>query len=126
MERPAYEQECARFIADAIGGHHWQIWVAEVDGAVVAQVFVALVEKVPRPVREHCRIAYLTNVYTLPAFRGRGLGHRLVRHAQEAARAADAELMLVWPSEDSADFYGRLGFEAEREPLVWHADRNAD
>jgi ribosomal protein S18 acetylase RimI-like enzyme len=73
-------------------------------------------------VREHRRIAYLTNVYTRAEYRGRGIGARLVRHAQEAARAADVELMLVWPSEDSIDFYGRLGFAAGEEPLVWHLD----
>jgi GNAT superfamily N-acetyltransferase len=121
VERAEYERECRAFLSEAIGGDHWQIWLAEIDGRIVSHVYVALVDKVPRPIREHRRIAYLTNVYTRPEFRGRGIGGRVLERAQEAARAADVELMLVWPSEESVDFYRRYGFASPGEPLVWEA-----
>jgi hypothetical protein len=34
------------------------------------------------------------------------------------ARAEDLELLMVWPSEASVDFYGRAGFERDPEALV--------
>jgi GNAT superfamily N-acetyltransferase len=118
-ERPEYEDECRAFLAAAIERGDWQIWVAEIDGRIVSHVYVALVDKVPRPIRERRRIAYLTNVYTRPEFRGRGIGSLVLEDAQAAAREAEAELMLVWPSKESAAFYRRHGFTSPGEPLVW-------
>jgi ribosomal protein S18 acetylase RimI-like enzyme len=120
-ERPDYETEFRAFLTEALERSSWQVWVAELGGHIVAHVYVALVDKVPRPIREHRRIAYLTNVYTRPECRGRGIGGRLLDRAQEAAREADVELMLVWPSEESIDFYRRHGFSSPGEPLVWEA-----
>jgi hypothetical protein len=42
--------------------------------------------------------------------------------AQDAAREADVELMIAWPSDESSTFYKREGFSDPEEPLVWHAD----
>jgi hypothetical protein len=30
--------------------------------------------------------------------------------------------MIVWPSEESVDFYERAGFERPDEPLIWRSD----
>lgn len=121
LSRPEYAAECAAFLTDATSSGRWHIWVAEVDGRIVSHVFVALIDKVPRPVREKRKIAYLTNVYTRPAFRGQRIGAQLVRRAQEAARELDVELMIVWPSDESVEFYKREGFAAPQEPLIWDA-----
>jgi GNAT superfamily N-acetyltransferase len=120
---PGYEDECRAFLEDAIAGGRWQIWVAELEGSVVSHAFVALVDKVPRPIYVPRRIAYLTNVYTRPEHRNHGIGAAVIRRAQEAARDADVELMVVWPSDESRDFYAREGFERPDDPLVWHATR---
>jgi len=121
MSRTGYEADCAAFLEDAICGGRWNIWVAEQNERIVAHVFVALVDKVPRPVRENSKIAYLTNVYTRPSFRGKGIGAKLMERAREAAREADVELMIVWPSKESLSFYEREGFTAPDEPLIWEA-----
>jgi predicted N-acetyltransferase YhbS len=119
--RRGYEADCRAFLKDAITSGRWQIWVAEVEGRVVSHAFVALVEKVPRPVRENSRIAYLTNVYTRLEHRNKGIGERLIKQALEAASDADVELMIVWPSDESAAFYKRQGFASAEEPLIWEA-----
>lgn len=122
--RPEYEAECREFLIEAISAGRWDIWVAEVSGQVVSHVYVALIDKVPRPVRENRRIAYMTNVYTRPSHRGSGIGGRLVQRAQEAARQADVELVIVWPSGESIAFYKRYGFKeaSPDEPLIWESD----
>jgi GNAT superfamily N-acetyltransferase len=119
--RPDYEEDCRAFLIDAITGGRWQIWVAEVEQRLVSHAFVALIDRVPRPIRENARIAYLTNVYTRPPFRGRGIGRALLRRAQEAAQGADVELMIVWPGDESVEFYVREGFENPHEPLIWRS-----
>jgi GNAT superfamily N-acetyltransferase len=120
--RPGYEEDCRAFLTDAITGGRWNIWVAEVEGEIVSHAYVALIDKVPRPTRETARIAYLTNVYTRPGFRRRGIGAEVVQLAQKAARQADVELIVVWPSNDSIEFYKREGFAEPDEPLIWTAE----
>lgn len=118
--RPEYEAECREFLTEAISADTWDIWVAEVSGQIVSHVYVALIDKVPRPVRANRRIGYLTNMCTRPPHRAGGIGGRLVRRAQDAARQADVELMIAWPSEDSIAFYERHGFKeaSSGEPLI--------
>lgn len=118
---PGFADEFRAFLAEAISERRWHIWVAEVEGRVVAHVFVALVDKVPRPGHGNRRIAYLTNVYTRPAFRRQGIGAQLIKRAQDAASEADVELMIVWPGDESVEFYKRLGFATSDEPLIWDA-----
>jgi GNAT superfamily N-acetyltransferase len=120
--RPEFESECAAFLAEAISGGRWQIWVAELDAQIVAHAYVALIDKVPRPIGENTKIAYLTNVYTRPEFRGQGIGVQLIRRAQAAAREARVELMMVWPADETIDFYKRESFGTRDAPLIWLSD----
>ena len=118
-ELPGFEDDCRAFVSHAIMSGRWQIWVAEAGGQLVSHAFLALIDKVPRPIRQNRRIAYLTNVYTRPAFRGQGIGTQILRRLQQAARETDVELIIVWPSHESIDFYEREGFERPHEPLIW-------
>ena len=52
--------------------------MAEVDGQIVAHAFVQLIDRVPRPIEERAHLAYLTNVYTRPEFRGQGIGTQVI------------------------------------------------
>jgi ribosomal protein S18 acetylase RimI-like enzyme len=120
-ERPDYEAECRSFLESAISTGRWRVWLACAGSQIVSHLFVALIDKVPRPTRDSRRIAYLTNAYTLPEYRNRGIGGRLLTAAQEDAASKFVELMLVWPSDESIGFYREHGFESERDPLVWNA-----
>ena len=119
--RDGYDDDCRAFLADAIAGNRWHIWVAEIDGCIVAHAYVELIDRVPRPIEERAHLGYLTNVYTRPEFRGQGIGARIIRRAQVAAVEADVALMIVWPSDESVEFYEREGFEAPGHALVWYA-----
>lgn len=120
-ERPEFEDECRSFLDSAIGREQWRVWVACVGPQIVSHVFVALIDKVPRPTHESRKIGYLTNAFTVPEYRNRGIGGRLLKAAQEDATNEDVELMLVWPSDESLGFYRDHGFNSERDPLIWKA-----
>jgi ribosomal protein S18 acetylase RimI-like enzyme len=120
-ERPDYEDDCRSFLQSAISTPRWRIWVACVGPRIVSHLFIALIDKVPRPTRDTRKLAYVTNAYTVPEYRGRGIGGRLLVAARSEAIGESAELMIVWPSDASMDFYRRHGFESERDPLVWNA-----
>ncbi len=49
-----------------------------------------------------------------------GIGSELLTRASKWAAEQDLEMLLVWPSEQSLDFYARAGFSREEEVRVLH------
>lgn len=118
--REDFDAAFASIVSTGLGEGRWTVWVAEHEGEIVAHAFVGLIDKIPRPLPTSSRwLGYLTNMYTKPAFRSRGLGGRVLEAAKEWAKDDDVELLVVWPSDESVSFYRRHGFVGEREPLVW-------
>ena len=110
----------AAFEKDQAASTNYSHWVADNGGQVVAVMSVGLVAKLLSPGRSAETWGYLTNCYTLPAWRRRGIGSRLLAAIIGEARGRGMELMIVWPSDQSYSFYERLGFERTRDPLVLH------
>lgn len=95
-------------------------WVAEVDGALIGIVCLETVAKIPRPNPRSRAFGYVTNVYVEPAWRGRGIGERLMQVLIEESRALGHGMLVLWPSERSAEFYARLGFRPSTDALELH------
>lgn len=117
--RPDFDEAFAATVGEGIATGRWVVWVADTGDELVSHAFVGLIDKIPRPTREHRFIGYLTNVYTRPSHRGRGIGAMLLSRVVEWAALSDVELLVVWPSEESVRFYERAGFRSQRDPLVW-------
>jgi GNAT superfamily N-acetyltransferase len=115
--RQAFDRACAAFYERTLEGGLQTHWVAEQEGRVVATISLHEVEMLPRPGRIEDRFACITNNYTEPAARGRGIASGLLRHLVEHAAAIDLELLIVWPSEPAVPFYERLGFQWENEVM---------
>ncbi|ACQ68713.1 GNAT family N-acetyltransferase [Candidatus Hamiltonella defensa] len=93
-------------------------FVAESNSQIVAVLSIIKVAKIPHPDDINGQWGYLTNVYTLPEFRNKGTGGRLLAEAKNWAEAQQLELLVVWPSDKSYAFYERAGFRREADPLV--------
>lgn len=106
------------FLDDAFDNGRWGIWVAEEDGTVVSHVYIQRIRKVPRPIRLHAEMGYLTNMFTYPAYRGKGIGAELLQHALTWARGLHLETVILWPAEGREAFYTRGGFEHEKEAMT--------
>src|SRR5262245_34887804 len=105
-----FSRDFEQFLHNALQSGNWSIWVAEHHQRLIANIYVYLVQKVPRPGRFGMRYGYATNVYTEPNFRNAGIGAALLQHVIAWARDQQLELLLVWPSEESVRFYARAGF----------------
>ncbi len=112
-----FAQRCGSFLREALASGKWGVWVAEVDGSLVAHIYIQLIDKVPRPGRVANKYAYMTAVYTSPRFRGKGIGGELLQRACAWAERAGAEFTIVWPAERAVDFYARAGFVRTTEPM---------
>lgn len=112
--------QCTQFLSEASGGSQWKIWVADEEGILVSHVYVQLIAKVPRPGWRSKFYGYLTNVYTIPARRGCGIGTLLLRAVDHWARTTDVEFLIVWPSDNSIEFYRRNGFIPSEEAMEKH------
>ena len=80
------------------------VWVVEADRRVVG--FVVLVDQAPATLLE--------NVAVDPAWRGRGIGRRLVALAEDEARAAGHEAVRLYTHatmHENARLYARLGYD---------------
>ena len=96
-------------------------WVAESDGALVATSGVTLFERPPNGANPAGLEAYLSNMYTLPGWRGRGVGTALV--AAVVAHLKTTRVRRVWlhATEEGRPVYAKAGFvpsEVEME-LTW-------
>lgn len=113
----SFEKECRAFLEQAIAGERWHIWIAEQDGRVVSHMYIELIEKVPRPGRITRPFAYMTNVYTVPQWRGKGVGGRLLAQINTWVKDNNYEFVIVWPSEEGTAFYKRYGYTPCQDPL---------
>ncbi|GMK37188.1 N-acetyltransferase [Paenibacillus sp. CCS19] len=112
-----YYKETKKFLEEAIVSNQWFIWVAEIDESVVSHIFLELINKVPRPGKKTNPFVYMTNVYTLPNYRGKGIGSKLLKQIKEWSKENNYEFIIVWPSDNSIDFYKRNGYINCTEPL---------
>jgi GNAT superfamily N-acetyltransferase len=118
-----YEQfylECKVFLQDAITGARWFIWIAEVDEKIVSHIYIELIDKVPRPGRITYPFGYVTNVYTLPQFRSKGIGSKISKSTEEWVRVNHLEFLIVWPSDEGVAFYERNGYVKAAEAMELH------
>ena len=110
---------CTLFLRQGLREQRWIYWVAQQDDQIISHIYIQRVPKVPKPNRLDDALGYVTNVYTRPAYRGRGIGTRLMTYVLAWARKQDLESLIVWPSETSVGFYKRAGFRGSPDMLEY-------
>ena len=116
----AFSQECREFFENMFASNQWMVWVAEIEGRIIAHVFLQIIETIPRPGRQRSPYGYVTNVYTIPEYRSQGFGSRIMEELNRWAQQNQLTFLMVWPSETSVDFYERHGFEKALEVMENH------
>lgn len=110
-----------RFIYDFISflenDNNYKIFIAEEKDVIIAAMYLCVIPKLPKPNRNSANIAYLTSVYTRKEYRNQSVGTKLITYIKEYAYKNKCELLFVWPSEKSVDWYCRNGFSSENEIL---------
>jgi GNAT superfamily N-acetyltransferase len=95
-------------------------WLAEVDGAPVGMMNLAVCDRMPQPGRDAGTWGYLANAFVLAAYRGRGIGSLLLRALLAHADGEGYVRVVLRPSQRALPFYERLGFRPDEGLLVRH------
>lgn len=116
-----FHRTCREFLVNAIPSGNWFIWVAETEGMIVAHMYLQLIHKVPRPGKsEEPYFGYVPNVYTRPSFRKQGIGSMIHNAMEQWSKENQVEFLIVWPSDESVQFYSRNGFSRCEEAMEKH------
>jgi GNAT superfamily N-acetyltransferase len=116
-----FHQICRNFLERALSGGDWHIWIAETEAKIVSHMYLQLIHKVPRPGKSaDPYFGYVTNVYTRPAYRGRGIGTTIHTAMEQWSKENHVEFLVLWPSADSVPFYLRNGFSPSEDVLEKH------
>jgi GNAT superfamily N-acetyltransferase len=110
VNQETFVRECGQILKQRLLSRQWTYWLAILDGEIISQIFIQRIAKVPKPSKIQDAFGYVTNVYTRPAYRGQGIGSRLLAQVNAWAKEQDLEFLILWPSEESISFYERAGF----------------
>jgi GNAT superfamily N-acetyltransferase len=107
-EQPEYswdifQEACNKFYQESIETGAWD--------NICAHVCIQIIHKIPSPVEISGTWGYATNVYTKPEHRNQGIGGTLMDYVQKWAQDQGLELLLLWASEKSVEFYKRNKFK---------------
>ncbi len=112
-----FYQEFATFLQQALTSERWTVWVAEHSERIIANIYIQRVQKVPRPGRPKMYWGYVTNVYVEPFARKQGIGSHMLHIILQWARDQHIQFLIVWPAEESVNFYHRAGFVRNQDIL---------
>ena len=93
----------------------YTIFVLERNDVIISAMYVAIIDKVPKPKVSKSYIAYLTNVHTMQEYRNKGYGTELFSYIKNYLKEKGCELIFVWPSDNSVNWYSRNGFKSEND-----------
>jgi GNAT superfamily N-acetyltransferase len=101
-----------------VGESPWSAWLAERDDAIVGNVWVQIVEKIPNPGPESEVHAYVSNFFVTPTERNAGTGTALLNAVVAHCRSRQVDTVFLWPTERSVPLYRRTGFTVPEDLLV--------
>lgn len=115
-DEAAFVTRCRDWMRHQLETGGWRAWIATREHRIVGQVWLHVLAKVPNPVGERDRHAYLSNLYVTPSERG-GAGTALLRTAIDWATANGVDRVVLWPSAGSVTLYERHGFTRQGEVM---------
>jgi len=95
----------------------WFVWCALEKDLILSHVYIQRIQKVPKPSAPVDAFGYVTNVYTRPQHRNKGIGSQVLSHVKAWALEMDLEFLMLWPNEPSIPFWRRMDFRVD-DPLV--------
>lgn len=110
------------FYARKLEGPDFVVACAREDGRIVSLAQMSIFEKAPNVGCLSGVNAYITNVLTLPAHRGKGLARRVLKELVGRGRGAGVEEFFLVAEPMGRPVYHKLGFYQDASPIMWLND----
>ena len=110
---PAFENQMAAWLAAE--GDHRTTWLATAGEEPVGMASLFEYRRMPRPGRPYSHWGYVSNMFVLEGFRGRGIGSALLAAIIGAADDRSYTRLVLSPSARAVSFYLRAGFAVPDE-----------
>ncbi|HEV8574393.1 MAG TPA: GNAT family N-acetyltransferase [Dehalococcoidia bacterium] len=106
----ALQETCRRYFAETLPTQQFVAFVAQAEGRIIATSGLSFVSRPPSATSNLQSEGYVTSMYTLPAWRGRGVATALLNAAIEHAKYHGARLVFLHTSDAGRPVYEKLGF----------------
>jgi len=114
----AYRDSVLEYFDRALRQGSYVSAVADVSGKIVSANGLIFYEKPPSLTGAYGRVGYVTNVYTAPEWRGKGLASELMRLVVEHARSVGTDKLHLGATDAGIGVYERVGFKPVRFPAL--------
>lgn len=109
----------ADYFATAIPAERFRPWLAcDAAGLAVGCGGLVFLQRPPSPGNHSGREAYVMNIYTVPAWRGRGVAGQLLGQILGFVRDSGVTVVRLHATAQGRSLYERAGFEAVGTEMV--------
>jgi ribosomal protein S18 acetylase RimI-like enzyme len=100
------------YLTEHLTKNNFVNWFADAEGKVVASAGIVFYNQPPLYHNLEGKVAYILNVYTLPAFRRKGIAKTLLQKLMEEAKERNTGKVSLHTSKDGRLLYEQFGFVA--------------
>lgn len=103
-------EACRQYFAKTLSFGQFVVFVAEAEGRIIGTSGLSFVSRPPISTSYSQSEGYVTNMYTVPAWRGRRVATALLNATMEHAKHHGARLVYLHTSDAGRPVYEKLGF----------------
>lgn len=106
-----YKIKTKKYFLESIQNQTYISGVAILDGKIISACGVVFYSKPPSIISGKNIVGYVTNVYTIPAFRGMGYATKALEILIAEGKARNADKLVLGATDDGLGAYKKLGFK---------------
>jgi GNAT superfamily N-acetyltransferase len=105
------------YLSESMQNDVFVAWLAIVNDEIVATSGLCFFQITPGFTLIDGKIAYILNIYTLPRWRGKGVGKQVFDHILQEAIARGYKRISLHASDDGRPVYEKFGFRATHDEM---------
>ena len=113
-----FEAIATQYFSESLKDQSYYSAVAECDGSLVSANGLVIYKKPPSFPGVSGIVGYVTNVYTMPEYRKKGISGELMKLLVEYAKAANVSGLHLGATESGKSIYENVGFRPPRHEAL--------